>query len=105
MLAHDLTTETLVSLPEVLRLLPPGRRGKRPHLSTVLRWIMHGTDGVRLEAIRLGGRWVTSREALRRYAERLTPSVDGGVAQIPRPPAARRRASERAGRELQKVGI
>jgi hypothetical protein len=27
---------------------------------------------VRLEAVRLGGRWLTSREALQRFADRLT---------------------------------
>lgn len=102
---HDLTTESLISLPEVLQLLPPGRRGKRPHLSTVVRWIARGTQGVRLEAIRLGGRWVTSREALQRWAERLTPAPDDTITQTPRSAAARRRGSQRALAALKKIGI
>ena len=79
--------------------------GQKLHVSTILRWILRGVDGVKLEAVRLGGRWVTSREALQRFAERLTPRLDGDPVHTPRTPTARRRASERAERELGIFGI
>jgi hypothetical protein len=107
----DLTTETPIPLAAAARLVPPGRNGKHCHLSTLLRWITRGTkalDGtaVRLEALRLGDRWVTSREALQRFAERLTPRLDDAPPPTaPRTPAARRRASERAAEQLATLGI
>jgi hypothetical protein len=60
----DLTTETLVGLPAAARHLPPYRGGRPVNPVTLWRWITTGvqlTDGrrVRLEAVRLGGRWLT----------------------------------------------
>ncbi len=106
----DVTTETLLSLPEALRLLPSGRQNKRPHISTTLRWVLTGAKApsgevVRLDAIRLGGKWITSREALQRFGDRLTPDLDRAQEPAPRPPARRRRASEKAARQLEKLGI
>jgi hypothetical protein len=60
---------------------------------------------VRLEAVRLGGRWVTSREALQRFAERLTPRSDSKPALAPRSMAKRQQANERAAKELDQIGI
>jgi hypothetical protein len=106
----DLHNEELLSLAEATKRVPPARQGEKTHLSTILRWILEGAkapDGsrVKLEALRLGSRWMTSTEALQRFAERLTPVLDGTPPQTPRPPAARQRASERAGRALEKIGI
>ncbi len=107
----DLTAEQPISLEAAARLVPPARGGKRCHISTLLRWIVDGSrapDGsrVRLEAVRLGGKWVTSAAALQRFAERLTPRpADGPAPPPPRTPGQRRRAAERAGAELQKLGI
>jgi hypothetical protein len=101
----DLSTETPISLTEAARSLPPGRRSRPVHVSTVLRWILQGVHGIRLEGARVGGRWLTSREALQRFAERLTPSLDTNPADSPRPPATRKRASDRAARELDRIGI
>jgi hypothetical protein len=55
--------------------------------------------------VRLGGRWVTSREALQRFAERLTPRLDAEALTAPRSPGSRRRGSERAAAELEKLGV
>jgi hypothetical protein len=111
----DTTTESLIPLAQAAKLIPPARRGKRTHLSTLLRWIQRGARNpvgeiVRLEAIRIGSRWMTSREALQRFAERLTPPTSGVTATSPhtpgpRTPTARQRASERAARELDCIGI
>ena len=74
----DLTAEKPIPLAAATALVPPARQGKKTHFQTVLRWVIHGSKGpsgsrIRLEAVRLGGRWMTSREALQRFAERLTP--------------------------------
>lgn len=73
-----LLNETTLSLTDACKILPTGRNGSKPHIGTLTRWINDGVttaDGtnVRLEALRLGGKWVTSKEALQRFAERLTP--------------------------------
>jgi hypothetical protein len=106
----DLNAESSLSLSQAARLLPPGRRGRPATLSCLLRWVLSGTkapDGriVKLEALRLGARWVTSREAIQRFAEALTPRLDAGPAPTPRSPGRRRRASERAAAELERAGI
>ena len=114
----DVTTESLVGLDQARKTLP-GRRGRPVDLSTVMRWITKGvlspnpqTDGqegrVRLEAVRIGGRWCTSRQALQRFIERLTPAeVAGGGdrGDLPRTDARREQASKRAGRSLSESGI
>jgi len=106
----DLQTENPIPLITAAKLVPPSRSGKRTHISTLMRWILTGSKSpsgkvVRLEAIRLGGRWLTSREALLRFSERLTPQFDGEPAPPPRSPAARTRASERAAKQLDAIGI
>jgi Protein of unknown function (DUF1580) len=106
----DISLEQPLALAVAVKLIPPGRNGKRCHLSTLLRWIMRGSkapDGaiVRLEAIRLGGRWLTSREAIQRFAEKLTPHM-GVEAPTPlRSKMARTHASERAAVELARRGV
>src|SRR5262249_11181216 len=98
----NLLTENVVHLVEAARLVPPGPSGRPPHLSTLLRWINPGVRGVRLEAVRLGGRWVTSREALQRFADRLTAAQAG-----PPPPlrAGRTGAEEGADEDLSRLGV
>ena len=104
----DLSNEQTLSLQQACRMLPRGRRGAIPHLSTVLRWILNGIKGpqgtrIKLEAVRLGSRWVTSVEALQRFADRLTPSGDDDRSlPVSRSTGARQRASNRAARELEK---
>ncbi len=41
--------------------------GLRVSPKTALRWALHGAHGVRLETIRVGGRRLTSRAAIRRF--------------------------------------
>jgi hypothetical protein len=106
----DTTAEKPIPLAEACKLVPPARQGKRTHLSTLLRWILRGARNpaggiVRLEAVRLGSRWMTSREALQRFAEALTPSTDTPAPATPCTTGQRRRASERAAAELDRIGI
>jgi hypothetical protein len=116
--------ETVLDLTTAAKIVPPARgrrsdadpadepapRGEKTHISTILRWIVRGAkapDGsrVRLEAVRLGGRWFTSKEALQRFAESLTPRLDSTTAPTPRTNLRRRQASEGAAAELERLGL
>jgi hypothetical protein len=106
----DLTTEDPLPLAAAVKLVPPARMGKRTHFSTVLRWILTGCkapDGtvVKLDAVRLGNRWMTSRQAIQRFALALTPRQNTEPALAPRSPGRRQRAHERAAKELESAGI
>jgi len=105
----DLRNETSISLSQAARMLPPGRRGRPVTLSCLLRWVLDGVktvDGpVRLEAVRLGGRWITSIEALERFAARQTPDVGSERPRPPRSLGARERAARRAEKALERIGI
>ena len=63
----NLQTETLITLSQAAALLPRDRRGKRVHVETIRRWIRSGRSGSRLEALKMGNKWVTSIEALERF--------------------------------------
>ena len=68
----DVSNEQLISFAELAKSLPR-RRGDRPvHLATIHRWRSRGLKSIRLEGVRVGGAWHTSREAFRRFTERLT---------------------------------
>jgi hypothetical protein len=107
-----ITTETMLPLTEVPSALPRSRGAKsgRVAFSTVLRWVVKGVQGpngkiVRLEALRVGGRWITSHEAIGRFAERLTPAFAAKPEAVPRSAGRQRRAAERAGRKLERFRI
>lgn len=106
----DFVSESPLSLSQAARLLPPGRRGRPVTLSCLLRWVLRGLraptgEVVRLEAARLGGRWLTTRAALQRFAGRLTPRLDDNSSPAPRSPSRRQRASDQAAAELERLGI
>jgi hypothetical protein len=114
----DLATETTIPLSKVSKRFPHLGRdggaggGKRLCFSTVWRWVSKGVKGpggrrVKLEALRLGGQLVTTEQALQRFAENLTPPAEGEPppAATPRSAGKRRRAAERAGAELDRIGI
>jgi len=83
----DLNREQLISLAELARNLPRRRRGRPVHASTVHRWRARGVDGIRLECVRIGGAWCTSREAFQRFSDRLTELYDARQheSSLPRP--------------------
>jgi hypothetical protein len=105
----SLIGEKLLSLNQAARKLPPGRRDRPVSLSCVLRWVLDGApapDGsrVKLEAVRLGGRWLTSIEALGRFADALTPRQSKPIPKG-RTPKQRERGTEGAKKILAKIGI
>jgi hypothetical protein len=76
---HDITTtrrlreEGLLPVVEACRLVP-SERGQKRHVSrgTMLRWILTGKLGIRLEATRQGGdAWYTSQGALDRFFDAI----------------------------------
>lgn len=101
----DFQSETLIDAarqgPEHL---PPSRNGRPVHSSFLIRAITKGINGVRLEAVRVGSRWITSVEALQRWAERQTSAYLSGEQPTKRSVAQRQRAAERADRELRRRG-
>src|SRR6202142_3434290 len=102
--ASQLLAETLIGLCDAARRLPPARGGRPVSFSCVLRWITDGVRGpdggrVRLEAVRLGGRWLISEEALERWSDRLTPRLDSETMPAPRTPNQRQRACQQAARQ------
>jgi hypothetical protein len=105
----DVTGDDTLTLAEACHVLPRGRNGSKPHLSTLIRWILHGSPGpagrrVKLSAVRIGAKWVTSRAAIREFVKALTPRPNGDVRR-PRTPMQRRRASEAAAAGLAEVGV
>lgn len=111
----NLISENVLSFGQAAKRVPPTRAGRPTSPSTIWRWFSHGcraADGrlVRLEAVRLGGRWVTTLEAIGRFSAQLTcaePAVlaDQITEPVCRTPTARNRASQRAADELSRVGI
>jgi hypothetical protein len=112
-LTHDLTRENLLSLAQAARRFPPFRLGRPVSPSCVWRWCRQGVKApgasvVRLEAVRVSGRWLTSAEAISRFVARQTPAGDNEVSAPtppPRTPGQRRRGNERAARVLEKARI
>jgi hypothetical protein len=99
-----LLDETVLRIEEAAHLA-------KVHFTSAYRWILRGVPGpdgrrVKLEAVRVGRAWLTSREALQRFSDALTPQPDAqGVITPPRTHRARRKASERAARQLEAAGV
>lgn len=86
----DIRTEQLLPVRDVPAYLESRGLGKRVAQKSVQRWIHRGSDGAKLEAIRIGGMLVTSREALQRWVEAQSRSlaateVPHAARQDPRP--------------------
>jgi hypothetical protein len=83
----------------------------RVNFSTVYRWVVKGLPApggegrIRLQALRIGRRWWTSRPAFSRFCAATTPPLDGDAVEPPRTATQRRRASERAAKRLAQLGI
>ena len=109
----NLLHEHLISLGQVARRIPP-YRGCKTNPSTIFRWLRDGVKlpngtSLRLEGIRLAGRWLTSQEAVDRFlAEQnaaCNPNAEPSVASPIRTAVKRRKASEEAAEELEKMSV
>ena len=91
----DLTHSTLLTLAEAARLLPG-----RPHFSKLIRWGQRGVGGVRLDLVKVGGRWHVSKQALERFIATVTATADSSrCSNVPDADELDRTADE-AGRKL-----
>ena len=61
--------ETPIDLRTASTIFPRGNRWRSISISAVIRWIVGGKKGVKLEAIRIGSKWYTSVEAIHRFCE------------------------------------
>ena len=106
----DLTRETKLTMAQAARSFPSARLGRPVSASTVWRWCRKGVKvpgggTLRLECVRVSGRWLTSVEALSRFVAQQTPAMENDPPPAPRSPSRRQRASERAAAELRRQGI
>lgn len=89
-------TETVLTFSEAVGACP-AVGGRAPSVKSVYFWantgVLVGGARIKLEAARMGGRRVTSREAVERFFLALNGEP---IAAPPRTPKARSRASERA---------
>ena len=90
----DINAEKIVSFGKAARTPPCN-----VHISTLHRWRLKGINGIKLESVLIGGRRMTSLEAVERFVHGVTAAANGE-----RPPARtprqRERAIERAEAEL-----
>jgi excisionase family DNA binding protein len=75
----DLASETLLTIEQAAERLIVST-------TTVHRWITHGSNGVRLEAAKVGSCWRTSEQAIQRFSDRLTPKHESTPS--PEPPVS-----------------
>lgn len=92
----DFQNEHLLSLSEAARSIP-AIDGRRPHPSTLFRWMVSGIrGGVRLEHARIGRRMVTSKEALQRFIDAVSEAPAPQHTPAPAPAPKRRTEKQRA---------
>ena len=102
----EISKEALVSVGEIPSYVPRNARTrKKINLATPWRWIQRGCRGVKLETVLIGGKRYTSVEALQRFVERTTAAADGTSTVTASTPSARKKAHEKANRELDAAGI
>lgn len=87
----DINKEQMIPVRRVPAYLESRGLGRRVHLSAVYRWIKSGSDGVRLESLRIGNYTVTSAEAIQRWAASRERAREEGLKGTPTAPRARRR--------------
>lgn len=95
----DLKNEHAITVPEAAAAVPGGTTTR-----IVYTWINRGIGGIRLEAIKLGGAWYTSHEAIQRFGDRLTEAQHAKRGDRPRS-TTRDRRYRRAQRELDRMGV
>ena len=100
----DLSQETVLSFNEAAGRVPSYRPGRKTHVATLHRWAKEGVRGIKLDSARLGGRLVTSAEALQRFSDKLSENPSAPSLAI-QSPAIRHKAVDRAEREAERIGI
>ena len=107
-MAIDIQTETVITPAKATHFCPERRRGVRPNIATIFRWMVAGVKGIKLESLVVGGTRCTSIEALQRFFDALTVAADEEHSSAVTPPPvskSRQKAIEAAERRLSRVGI
>ena len=88
-MTSGLKNEKLIAFCELARELLLGKGGRPIAVSTLHRWRARGVaGGIKLEAVRVGGRWCTSWAAFSRFNAKVTatksassslPSTGSGI--------------------------
>ena len=86
----------MLPLAKAARSVP----GRAVSPQSVYRWISHGINGVKLEALNVGGRMQVSEESLARFFQAVTAAKRATTAE---PDDAHR--SERTSRKLEAAGL
>jgi hypothetical protein len=97
-----------ISLSQAAALIPSQSSSKPVLAAVVARWISRGVkapDGrrVRLQAVRCGSRWMTTRAWLEQFARDQTPSFNDDI-KPPQSDSRRERAAREAGKRLELMG-
>lgn len=100
---------TLTTCGLVARIRAQAGEGKgapityqRKIIRFITRGVVVGGERVKLEAVREGGKWVTSWEAWERFKARTT-QLAGAESVTPPTPAKRAQAAQRAGAEYDRL--
>ncbi len=62
-------TENPIDLETAAKVFPRGDLFRSVSIRTVFRWLIGGKKGVKLEGVRIAGKWFTSVEAIGRFVE------------------------------------
>jgi hypothetical protein len=95
---YDLLSETKIGFNKLARELDVSP-------STIWRWSLGGCRGVKLEAISIGHRRVTSREAFARFVEATNAARDSKPPSQSQTPKQRQQVIERAEQRARDLGI
>jgi hypothetical protein len=68
----DLAQESTLTFAEAAR---DPVLGRPVHIATIYRWANKGVRGIRLETVMVGGRRLTTQEAMTRFFDRLTQTA------------------------------
>jgi len=83
-MAINVAEEDLITFTELAKALPCRRAGRPVHVSTIHRWRSRGINGLKLEAVRVGGAWHTSWPAFARFSAELTVLAEKSDVVMPR---------------------
>ncbi|MCA9070741.1 MAG: DUF1580 domain-containing protein [Planctomycetaceae bacterium] len=76
----------------------------RPHISSVWRWILNGSNGIKLETVKVNGRRFKTMERIEKFIEQTTAKADGKP--IPKQTKKQKeREHEKTERELKEFGL
>lgn len=72
-----LFSEDILELSEAATFIKGQFRGRKPSVSTVLRWCLYGLRGIKLESLKCGGQRMTTKQAVIRFIDRLSSVTTG----------------------------